>query len=177
MFSAQKKALVNLVPKTEFETSFAGKFLHWSVFYGRYVIILTEIVVILAFFLRFKVDSDISNTNDAIAGKKNIIGANLKFESVYRGVQNRLNQAGKIIVEPPYWQIMDQITAQIPEGIKITSLTISDHEFNLSGAGDQPGFNSFIDRILTQKNFKNVFLSDISYNTVSAVKFSLKANY
>ncbi len=177
MFSAQKNRSVNLLPHTEFEASFGGKFLHWAIFYGRYLIIVTEIVVILAFFLRFRVDADLSNINDAIAGKKNIIAANLKFESTYKGVQNRLSEAGKIIAKTPYGQTLDSITGQIPDGVKITTLTITAHEFSLTGVGDQGSFNTLVDRMLAQKNFKNVSLSNISYDTVSAVKFILKANY
>lgn len=177
MFSARKKTLVNLLPKTEFESSFSGKFLHWSIFYGRYLIILTEIVVILAFMMRFKVDADLSNLNDAIAGKANIIAANMKFETEYIGIQNRLNEAGKIIADTPVWQILDQITTQVPESIKITTLTIGNRGFSLSATGDQSGFNTFVDRVLSQKNFKNLNLSNISYDSNSAVKFSLKATY
>lgn len=177
MFSAQKKSLVNLLPRNEFETSFWGKFLHWAIFYGRYLIILTEIIVILAFILRFRVDADLSNINDAINGKKSIIAANLKFESVYKGIQNRLGEAGKIVASPQYSQALDLITGQIPEGIKITTLNITAHDFNLSGSGDQASFNVLVDRMLAQKSFKNVSLSNVTYDTTGVVKFILKANY
>lgn len=177
MFSAQKKSFVNLLPRTDFETSFGGKFLHWAIFYGRYLIILTEIVVILAFFLRFGVDAQLSSVNDAIGGKKNIIAANLKFEATYLGIQNRLNTVGKIVSTTPYWQTLESVTNQIPEGVKITTMTMTDHEFNLAGNGDQASFNTLVDRMLAQKTFKNVSLSNITYDTSSAVKFILKANY
>ena len=59
--TARHPVPINLLPKTEFELSFWGRFIKWALSTGRYIIILTELVVIIAFMSRFKLDRDASD--------------------------------------------------------------------------------------------------------------------
>lgn len=166
-----------MLPKNEFEKSFSGKFLNWAIFYGRYVVILTEIVVIVAFFLRFRVDADLANVNDSIAGKKSIIYTNLKFEDQFKAVQTRVREAGKVVSNRSYTQTLDRVINKIPDGVKITTLTVNGSDFLFTATADQTSFNALVQNMLSTKEFNNVSLSNISYDSTNTVKFSLKANY
>jgi len=70
---AHVKKPINLLPPSEFEQSFWGKFLKWAVTAGRYVTILTELVVILAFLFRFKLDTEVADLGTRIEGQKNFL--------------------------------------------------------------------------------------------------------
>ena len=68
---------INLLPKSDFEASFWGKFLKWGVSSGRYLVILTELVVIVAFLSRFKLDWDYAAVRDRINGKRAVLAAKI----------------------------------------------------------------------------------------------------
>ena len=59
---------INLMPGRE--TSFGEKFLNWSLTFGRYIIIGTEIIVLVAFFSRFKLDRDFIDLHDQVKEKQ-----------------------------------------------------------------------------------------------------------
>ena len=51
--SAQSSPRVNLLPSDRFEFSKAGKFLDWALTTGRYLVVLTELIVTMAFYPDF----------------------------------------------------------------------------------------------------------------------------
>jgi hypothetical protein len=67
------KQEINLLPREEFEKKPIGKFLTWALSIGRYIIIFTELIVILAFLSRFKLDRDLSDLNQSIREKQAVI--------------------------------------------------------------------------------------------------------
>ena len=83
---------INLLIHTDFDKTFLGKFLRWSLTYGRYIIICTEIIVLLAFIYRFSLDRKITDLNDEIEQKSAIIAANSNFEEQFRNLQFRTEQ-------------------------------------------------------------------------------------
>lgn len=58
---AARTSAVNLLPTDRFEFSRTGRFLIWALSTGRLVVILTELVVILAFLSRFWLDRQLSD--------------------------------------------------------------------------------------------------------------------
>lgn len=97
MFSARKKnKSINLLPQEEFESSTTGRVLHWLLSTFRYLVIITEMIVIGAFLSRFYFDSVNADLNDEIAQKQVYLEAYLPFEKQFRAVQGKLaiyNQA------------------------------------------------------------------------------------
>jgi hypothetical protein len=63
------KKEINLLPKEEFEKKPLGKFLVWALSIGRYIVIFTELIVILAFLSRFKLDRDLADLNQSVREK------------------------------------------------------------------------------------------------------------
>ena len=95
--------------------SFWGRFLKWSLTAGRYIIILTELVVIMAFMSRFKLDHDLSDLNDAILGKQALLEASSNTEKVLRLTQARLNLADqKLKVNPVPSEVISKIIRLFP---------------------------------------------------------------
>src|SRR5437764_715683 len=79
---------VNLMQKKEF--SFSDKFIQWILTYGRYIIIGTEIVVLLAFLSRFKLDREYIDLHDQIKEKQNVLTTLKPIESNVNQLQARL---------------------------------------------------------------------------------------
>lgn len=92
--AAQSK--INLLPTDEFERTPLGQFLKWALTIGRYIVIGTELVVILAFLSRFKLDRDLTNLNEKIKGKVAIIQSFEDLEKKTRLLQAQLQNIEKL---------------------------------------------------------------------------------
>lgn len=85
---------INLLPKKE--PDFSEKFFDWSLTFGRYIIIVTEIIVLLAFFSRFKLDRELIDLNDAVREKQKILETLKPVENTVNRLQKRLSEIKKI---------------------------------------------------------------------------------
>lgn len=81
---------INLLPGRE--VAIGEKFLRWILTYGRYIIIGTEIIVLLAFLSRFKLDRDFNDLNDRIKERQKIIENFRSIEDSVNQLQSRLSQ-------------------------------------------------------------------------------------
>jgi hypothetical protein len=55
--AARKKKTINFLPEDELEKSPIGRFLKWALKAGRYIIVLTELIVVVVFISRFRLDN------------------------------------------------------------------------------------------------------------------------
>ena len=88
---------VNLLPPSEFEQSFWGRFLKWAVTTGRHIIIITELVVILAFLSRFKLDEDLRNLNEQINGQISFLESQVPRQTEFIKTQKRLDLVDRLL--------------------------------------------------------------------------------
>lgn len=167
---------INLLPKTEFEISFWGRFLKWSLTAGRYIIILTELLVIMAFMSRFKLDHDLSDLNDTILGKQALLEASSNTEKVLRLTQARLNFADqKIKSGQNSSETISKITGLIPLGIEFNSLTLVGKNLTLDMTSvSEQLLGTFIQALSSDKMFKSVDLTSVSSDSEAGLKFVIK---
>ncbi len=168
---------INLLPKSEFEISFWGKFLKWALSTGRYMVILTELVVIVAFLSRFKLDKDLADLSDNIAGKKAVIDASAAYEKQFRTIQSRLSAAEKMIDgQTGVAAIIDLVTTRIVPGVRLSTVSVIGSEVLVSGtaASDQT-FGDFVTRVTASKKWKSVDLADITATNIQGIKFTIRA--
>lgn len=173
---AAHPADVNLLPKSEFELSFWGKFLKWSLTAGRYIIILTEMVVIMAFMSRFKLDKDISTLNEAINGKKAILEAVSTTEKTFRQVQTNLDLANQTISSSPkVTALWDEIIEAIPPEVTILSINFDLNQLTLRlQAPSKTSLGNLLQKLAANKRWKSVELNSLSAGDPSGVKFAFK---
>lgn len=169
--TARHTAPINLLPKTEFEMSFWGRFIKWALTTGRYIIILTELVVIIAFMSRFKLDRDASDIGDAILGKQALLEASSNTEKTLRLVQSKLDWANqKINSAPKINLILDKTFSAdvVSLGIKGGDITVVAKTVSESKLGN------LINTLSEDKTFKTVELVDIGTDVDGTIKFTLK---
>ena len=80
---------INLLGREERKGA-GSRVLDWALTFGRYVVILTELIVIIAFLARFSLDRRLDDLYDSIKQKQIFLTANSEFEKEFRGVQNRM---------------------------------------------------------------------------------------
>ncbi len=123
---------INLLPRKDFDKTTLGKFLRWSLTYGRYIIICTEIIVLLAFIYRFSLDRQITDLGDEIDQKSAIISANQVFELQFRNLQSRTNHIGELFTNQDLvLKIIHKLETITPAGIKYTNFSYSGRVVNI----------------------------------------------
>ncbi|MBI1869435.1 hypothetical protein HYS11_00505, partial [Candidatus Gottesmanbacteria bacterium] len=83
---------INLLPGGKDGKRYGGKFLQWALTYGRYIIIFTELIVLIAFFSRFKFDQELSDLHEIIQQKQAVISSVAEFETEVHLLQARIAQ-------------------------------------------------------------------------------------
>lgn len=89
----KKKALslsIDLLPRDPFYNSALGKGTRWALSVGRYIVIFTEIVVIVSFLSRFQLDRQVTDLNTKILQQKTIIESYGELEQEIRNTQKKI---------------------------------------------------------------------------------------
>ncbi len=86
---ANKKEL-SLLPDTENPNSFSARLIKWLTTVGRWVIVLTELVVVSAFISRFWLDRKNSDLSETIRQQQSILESTQSFEKEFNSFQQRL---------------------------------------------------------------------------------------
>lgn len=173
---------VNLLPREGFEYTTFGKIVVWSLSAGRVIVILTELIVILAFLSRFWLDRQLTDLNEANAGKKRQIEAAAKFEADFRKAQDQLTLYKKLTSSQLGGaQIVQEITSSLPSGVTLSSISLAEKDIVLAGnALSEEGLAGFLQALGTSKKLKDTKLETVSLSTegqqslVFTIKGSLK---
>src|SRR3989304_6667942 len=90
--AARKKSThqINLLPQEQFAASTSGRILAWALSTFRIIVIITELVVILAFLSRFFLDAQNADLSEQIEQKSGIVAASSDFEKTFRQTQKKL---------------------------------------------------------------------------------------
>ncbi len=173
--AAQKRREINLLPQTEFETSGWGRFLSWAVSWGRYILILVELVVIIAFLSRFKLDRDTTNLKETIAGQVAIVKAASDSESKFRSTQSRLKAAATIIgSQTGLGANLDRVSEKIPPGVGLTQLNLGEKEITLTATTVSPeAMGELLARLSADKKW-SAELVEVASLSPGEIKFTVK---
>jgi len=158
------KKEINLLPRDDFERKAVGKFLIWALTVGRWIVVVVELVVILAFLSRFKLDRDIADLYESIRAKQSIIENNAPFEKDFRRFQSRLVTADTLTKNQlQAVPIIQAVAASLPTEVVLTNFNFEAGEVRLSGISlSENGIKSLVN------NLKNsTVLSDISITNVA----------
>lgn len=169
---------INLLPQSEFETSFWGKFLTWALSTGRYVILLTELVVIVAFMSRFKLDQDLATLSNKISGQKNVLSSSSSYETRFRQVQAKMTSVIKMLnTQPEIGRALDLVTSKVVSGVKLENISVDVlNGISVTGtATDSQIFSDFFTRFSASPQWKSIDLSNITQTETLGVKFTINA--
>lgn len=170
---------INLLPKEEFEKKPLGKFLIWALSAGRWIVIAVELIVILAFLSRFKLDRDIAALHESIRKKQAIITSMASFEQDFLSLQERLLTIDKIQkTQLGASKIIDAVSAVTPPEVILSSFSLEGGVVSLKGAAlSEIGLKSFLKGLTASPLFNEVSVSNISKQTSSeaGIQFNVKA--
>jgi Tfp pilus assembly protein PilN len=134
--------------------------------YLRYVIVITQLVVIGVFFYRFQIDQSIVDLKESVEQKKEIIQVVLPLLQQAEKMNIRTVEIRKIL---DHQEIIDgkisYVLSKFPESIYLTSLEIDADMVKLSGTAINPKhLQSFYAVLKKEKKFALVELQSIKKN-------------
>lgn len=163
----KKQKKINLLVKEGFEHTALGRGLNWVLSAGRIIVILTELVVIIAFLSRFWLDTtrnDLKNQNSAL---KFQVEENAPFETEFRKTQKRLDLYQRITGQQAgAATIVQDISSQLPTDVSLESISFTEGELTIRGlALSESGLAGFIKALNESQSVEEARLSDVSLGT------------
>ena len=177
--SKKVSVAINLVPQDPFFETVLGRALKWALSVGRYIVIFTEMVVIISFATRFTLDRQVTDLNSAIAQKERAIKSYGNLEKEFTFVQDQIEDYKQLKQDYNLVEIFPLLNETIPNGVAFDTLTVQSDSINFSGtAFSQDSLNILINNMQLDKNFSNVRISRIESRDEksSGVLFDISAD-
>lgn len=160
---------INLVPKDPFFETFWGRSFKWALSVGRYIVIFTELVVIVSFATRFPLDRRSTDLNSSIHQKELVIKSYGDLEKQFRFVQQQISDYQQLKQESNLVEIFPILNDTIPQNVVLTSLSIKNNSLSFSGtAYSQDALNVLVNNMQLDPHFSEVKISKIESSTENA---------
>jgi hypothetical protein len=169
--------VINLLGDSDAEHTPMGRIVSWAVTYGRYIMIGTEIVVLLAFISRFSLDRKLTDLKEEVSQKQNIIEANLPFEKDVRTLQDKLLKI-KTLIDQPINPLDTLLLFQtiLPQGVFLHSFDLSKDKLTIQATAiSTPAFSQFMANLQSSKYLSNIDIGDIKRDPTLGIQFSFTA--
>ena len=166
---------INLLPQDPFIDSVLGKFLTWSLSIGRYIVVLTELIVIISFLSRFQLDRKLTDLNEAIEQQKSIILSYQETETKFRATQTKIDFLKKTQQNNNLLESMSYLEKNLPIDVKLQSLTIQPSGWSLTASAlSAQGMKTTIDKIISINPQSEVSLGTVKLNSrTGAIDFDM----
>lgn len=177
MAAHKKKVNINLLISAETGNSLSDQFLSWILTYGRYIIIITQIIVLSVFFFRFKIDRDHTDLKELVTEKQAVLESISDVESEIRRVQDRLanirtisaNQDGLI-------KVVRFLQQNTPSDTVFANLILTTDEITFqASSGNLQSFSYMLKQLQQDKKFSEVTLLDMVRKTNGRIDFKIDA--
>lgn len=168
---------INLIPKDPFYDTLIGKIMVWSIQVGRYIIVFTEIIVIMSFASRFKLDRDLTDLTAQITQKKSIVASFGDVETRTRQIQEKIATIQTLVTDKNAIYFLDKLTNRIPTGVELSQLVYDGNALSFSGRANTSGnLASLIASLQEEPSFSSVSVERINSGDANdpTVQFSIK---
>jgi Tfp pilus assembly protein PilN len=165
---------VNLIGDEEMEHTPVGRIVTWAVTYGRYIMIGTEIIVLLAFISRFSLDRKLTDLSDEVSQKQAIIDANQDFETEFRTIQAKIMKIQTLLSTAPVAQnALNAVETMLPADVHLETLNITNEQvIGNVVANTTEGFSQMVANLQAASIFSQVEIGDIKRSPTTGIQFT-----
>jgi len=163
------KYQINLLPKKELD--FVDKIIYFALHYLRYVLVLTQIVVIAVFFYRFKIDQEIIDLKDELQQKQEIVAVSQPLLNEAKIVDTKTKQIREILLsQVQFKEALSYFLSTFPVDLTINRLDIQAGVYKFEATTTSPSIiRAYLERMRKEKRFKTVVLNNIQRNGLEFV--------
>jgi len=157
---------INLLGQDTSANSPWNRIMDWISTYGRYIMITTELIVLIAFASRFTLDRKLTDLKEDIAEKQEILEVNADLEKNIRTVQKKIDTV-KILIQQQPVPINTLILIQtlLPLGTQLESLTIDKEKVTAAVIADTAGsFTQLLANLSVSKKLTNIEVGKVGKN-------------
>lgn len=174
-----EKKSVNLLIFDEFEKSPLGKFLAWALTVGRYIVVLTELVVLGAFLFRFKLDADLAIIGEKIKSKQAVIESFGDLEDKVREIQQKLKIIKQVEGERVDGEkVLAEISKTTPTNVSFQKIDYDEGGIGCEGVSlTELEISKFINEMEKNPFFSGVFLETLGWGGAKKpqIEFTVKS--
>jgi len=170
---------INLLPKSEFDTSTTGRVVNWLLTTFRYLVILVELIVIVGFIARFWLDVVHANLDDQIKENTQVISSYQNFEQNFRTTKTKLQLVSELISQPKTSSLISDINNRLPEGLTLIKIDNTPEKINIEGIALQ---EQLIAQLITNlkelEQLQNIKLTRLDSEANSIyIKFAIEQSF
>lgn len=150
--------------------SFLDKFFKWALTFGRFVVIITETIALLAFLYRFSLDRELIDLHDTIKQKQAIVKLFKDNENKYRNFQERIALSSKLVeIGEETATIFNDIVGLTPSDVVISNFILLENQIKIdANIQSIAGLTKFIQTLKTYPKISSVSLDKIENKATSA---------
>lgn len=167
---------INLLPKDSFRQSPMGKFLTWALSTGRYIVVFTEMMVILTFLSRFTLDRQLSDLNEQISQKQSILESLVSFEDLARDLQAKAEFVTQPSNEDVAYEDARYLMGIAGEDLVYKQIDITREKILIKGdAYSQETLSGYVDKLRGNDGYSDVDVGKIeTSNNDARIEFEIK---
>lgn len=161
---------INLLDKDIFSTSILGKILTWALTIGRYIVVITELIVILSFLSRFKLDRELTDLNSDIVNQTAIIESYGDLETKVKALQAQLTVVKEIQANSTPIGYLDTLVKYMPVDVRLERIQLDATGFQFSAESlSRTSLTLFIQRLQQDPTFSEVSISQLENDSQEGI--------
>jgi len=155
------KYKINLLP--EKETTLIDKVMYFSLNYLRYIIVITQLVVIGVFFYRFQIDQRIIDLRESVDQKKEIVEIVLPLLQEASKIDQKSKEINIVLKKQQTFDgMIKYLLSVFPETISLTSLDLTEDSLKITGlASNSKHLQAFFNRLKKENRFSSIEFNSI----------------
>jgi len=174
--SAQTGNQINLLPEANFEDTTTGRILSWILSTFRIIVIVTEIIVMIAFLSRFWLDAQNTDLNDDIERSVAVLNSSKNFEKEFEYIQKKLEIFSELTKNQGiYTDALHQLVSYLPPDLYLTTVTFKGSSLLIEGStSNEISIQQLIVNLSSAEIFSEVSLNELATNPKDANLFDFK---
>lgn len=148
------------------------RFLKWAVAYGRFIVVMVEIVVLVCFVARFKLDADLTSLKEEVNNRVPYLESLVDSEIVTTQTQQRLDLVKTTYAAAErYPKTLAVIASQTPQTTQITNINLEESKdgnslsFRFTAVTNSNiDVTAFLNGLKANTNLSEITLANISYD-------------
>jgi len=174
----KKGSQINLLPVEGFSSTTFGRVLLWVLSSFRIIVIVTELIVMIAFLSRFWLDANNTDLNEELRQKSSVISAQANFEKDFKNTQSKLAILSELEKDGSKTSdSLEKVVESLPPDVFLEQLSFS--EDNIQAEGFSPSelsVQQFMVNLESNNFFELVTLEKLNSNLAnpSLLEFNIK---
>lgn len=156
------KYKINLFPQKNINV--VDRLIYFSFHYLRYILVITQLIVIGVFFYRFKVDQEIVDLKDSLNQKQEIVMVSQPLLDEVKRVDLKVTNIKSLLAEQSTTQKMfEYFLNNFPQKFTLTKLSLDPKTINFEGITSDPTIvKVYFDRMRNEHKFVSVDLKKLA---------------